>query len=166
MAASERMPIDPVSYEFSIDNLTWYLDVSPADGWIDYEETAVAFCVIFAVALFIALLLHNRGQIKKVNEKLQRLAHLDSLTSCYSRHYVNTILPNQRNGSWNDPDSRYSLAIIDIDNFKTSTTATGTIPGTKPLSPLPRYLRTTANVPTATVSSATAETNLSCCSTM
>lgn len=118
MAASERMPIDPVSYEFSIDNLTWYLDVSPADGWIDYEETAVVFCVIFAVALLIALLLLNRGQIKKANEKLQRLAHLDSLTSCYSRHYVNTILLNQRNGSWNDPDSRYSLAIIDIDNFK------------------------------------------------
>lgn len=65
MAASERVPIDPVSYEFSINNLTWYLDVFPADGWIDYEETAVVFCVIFAVALLIVLLLLNRGQIKK-----------------------------------------------------------------------------------------------------
>ena len=118
MEASEHVPERPVSYEFAVGNLSWHLDVAPADGWVDYVELAVVFCVIFVVALLIALLQMNRGQIKKANERLQRLAHLDGLTSCYSRNYVNAILLNQRNGEWNDPDVKFSLAIIDIDNFK------------------------------------------------
>lgn len=116
--ASDKAPKDPASYKFTIKNLTWYLDVSPASGWTDYGEMIVVFGVILAVALLISLLLLNRGQIKEANERLRRLAHLDSLTSCYSRHYVNTVLLNQRNGLWNDPEVRYSLAIVDIDNFK------------------------------------------------
>lgn len=118
MDASESMPSNPVSYKFSIKNLDWYLDVAPSDGWTDYAETAVVLTVIIAVALLIALLLYNREQLREANDKLRRLAQLDSLTSCYSRHYVNTILLNQRNGLWADPTARYSLAIVDIDNFK------------------------------------------------
>lgn len=118
MESSESLPSNPVSYKFSITNLTWYLDVSPSDGWTDYAEMAVVFIVIIAIALLVALLLLNREQLTEANDKLRRLAHLDSLTSCYSRHYVNTILLNQRNGLWNDPTARYSLAIVDIDNFK------------------------------------------------
>lgn len=118
MDASERLPSKPVSYEFSIANLNWYLDVSPSTGWTDYTEAAIVFIVIIAVALLVALLLRNRELLTKANEKLRRLAHLDSLTSSYSRHYVNTILLNPRNGLWADPAARYSLAIVDIDNFK------------------------------------------------
>ncbi|MDC7286343.1 diguanylate cyclase [Blautia schinkii] len=118
MDASENLPSHPVSYKFSITNLNWYLDVAPSGGWTDYVEAAVVFIVIIAVALLVALLLLNREQLTESNEKLRRLAHLDSLTSCYSRHYVNTILLNPRNGLWADPTAKYSLAIIDIDNFK------------------------------------------------
>lgn len=118
MEASSQAPEHPVSYEFTVGNLSWHLDVAPSDGWIDYIELAIVLCVIFVVALLMALLQLNRGQIKKANERLQRLAHLDGLTSCYSRNYVNTILLNQRNGEWNDPNLKYSLAIVDIDNFK------------------------------------------------
>lgn len=118
LSVSEHMPKNPVSYEFSIENLTWHLDIAPTDGWVDYLESTVIFLVILCVSLLLALLMLNRGQIKRANGQLQRLAHLDSLTSCYSRHYVNSILLNPRNGVWNDPDAKYSLAIVDIDNFK------------------------------------------------
>lgn len=116
--ASSQLPDVPVSYEFSIANLNWYLDVSPATGWTDHTEMASVFTVIIAIALLVALLIRNRERLTAANEKLRRLAHLDSLTSCYSRHYVNTILLNPRNGLWADKTAKYSLAIIDIDHFK------------------------------------------------
>ena len=47
-----------------------------------------------------------------------RLAHLDALTSCFSRQYVNSVLVNQISGNWNNPRAKYSIAIIDIDWFK------------------------------------------------
>lgn len=118
MDASENAPQKSVSYEFAINNLVWHLDVAPSEGWLDYAESCIAFLFIAAFALLITLLVLNRIQIKKANEKLLRLAHLDSLTSCYSRHYVNTILLSRNDGEWNDPSVKYSLAIVDIDNFK------------------------------------------------
>lgn len=118
LGSSVNAPVLPVSYEFTIANLTWHIDVAPSEGWRDYGEMAVVFFVILGIALLLALLLLNRVRIKSANEKLLRLAQLDSLTACYSRHYVNTVLINQRNGLWNDPSAKYSLAIVDIDNFK------------------------------------------------
>lgn len=108
----------PVSYTFSVQNLTWHLDVSPRNGWIDYPQLAVAIAAILGVALLLAIQMLDKSRIKEINEKLERLAHLDALTSCYSRQYVNTVLVNQCSGLWNNPNAAYSLAIIDIDYFK------------------------------------------------
>lgn len=118
MENSKELPTDSVSYEFPIMNLTWHLDVSPMKGWNNYIEFLIVFAVIIGISLLIATQLMDKARIKRANEKLQRLAHLDALTSCYSRQYVNTILLNQRNGCWSDPSVKYSLAIIDIDYFK------------------------------------------------
>ncbi len=60
----------------------------------------------------------EKMNIKAANAKLERLAQTDALTACYSRQYVNTVLVNQINGQWNDPNVKYSLAMMDIDYFK------------------------------------------------
>lgn len=118
LAASPNATVDPVHHSFSLLNLKWHIDVSPSNGWTGFLEIAVALSIILGVSLLIALLLLDQAHIKQTNKKLERLVHLDSLTSCYSRHYVNTVLVNQRNGRWNDPNFKYSLVIIDIDHFK------------------------------------------------
>lgn len=140
LSTSDQKPQNPVSYEIALRNLNWYFDVSPSNGWVDDSEAVIVFCIIFSLALLIALLLVNRGQIKRANEELRRLAHLDSLTSCYSRHYVNTVLLDQRDGSWNDPDARYSLVIIDIDNFKSINDTYGHDVGDRALIAISRVL--------------------------
>ncbi len=118
IAASEHAPSYPVSYEFSVVNQSWHLDVAPSDGWFSKLYLIAGFFAIFVISLFASLLFLDQVRIKKANKKLQRLAHLDSLTSCYSRHYLNTVLIDRRNGQWRNKDWKYSLAIIDIDFFK------------------------------------------------
>lgn len=118
LAGSDAVPDQPVSYAFPLRNLTWHMDVAPADGWVDHMALAVAFAIILGVSLLLAMLLLAQERIRQANEQLQRIAHLDGLTACYSRHYVNSILIDQRTGRWNDPNMKFSLAMIDIDDFK------------------------------------------------
>lgn len=69
--------------------------------------------------------IHNRRldkafrDIDKSVTELKRLAYMDELTGCFSRHYVNSFLIDRYSKEWRDPQARYSLAIVDIDSFKT-----------------------------------------------
>lgn len=118
LASSQELPVQPVTYPFSLRNLTWHLDVAPAAGWVDHTELAAGFAVIFSVALLLAMMLLAQERVRQANKQLKFLAYMDGLTSCYSRHYVNSILVNQRTGGWNDPNLKYSIAMLDIDYFK------------------------------------------------
>ncbi|MDD4371175.1 MAG: diguanylate cyclase [Anaerostipes sp.] len=118
LTASKKEAVEPVSYEFDIQNLKWHLDVAPKGHWYSRTQGAAILIVILGISLLIALLLVDKIKIRNVNEKLEQLAHLDGLTKCYSRHYLNTVLINHGTGEWNDPRAKYSLAIVDIDNFK------------------------------------------------
>ncbi|MDD2958683.1 MAG: diguanylate cyclase [Lachnospiraceae bacterium] len=118
LAKSVKEPENAVSFDFPIQNLNWHLDVAPRNGWQNHFQIAAVMLIILAVSLMLALLLMDKIRIRHVNEQLEQLAHLDGLTNCYSRHYVNTILLNRNTGCWNDPRARYSLAIVDIDCFK------------------------------------------------
>ncbi|MGI6501716.1 MAG: sensor domain-containing diguanylate cyclase [Anaerostipes sp.] len=118
LTTSQKAVEEPVSYEFDIQNLRWHLDVAPKEHWHSRTQRTAIIFVILGISLLIALLLVDKIKIRNVNEKLEQLAHLDSLTNCYSRHYLNTVLVNQKTGEWNDPRAKYSLAVVDIDNFK------------------------------------------------
>lgn len=118
LTQSEVAPVQPVTYSFAIENLKWNLDVEPQQGWNNNMELIIIFLALIGISLLISMLLLDKSRIRHVNVKLEQLAHLDGLTNCFSRQYVNTVLVNQRTGKWNDPGARYSLAIVDIDSFK------------------------------------------------
>ncbi|MDD3220677.1 MAG: diguanylate cyclase [Lachnospiraceae bacterium] len=116
--ASQEEPTDVVTEDFAINNLRWNLDLAPVNGWVNYGEVMVVFVAIMCFALLMAAIQLDKIKIQFTNMQLERLAHRDALTSCYSRQYVNTMLVNQRTGRWTDPELKYSMLMIDIDNFK------------------------------------------------
>lgn len=118
LSSSAQLPKDPVSVPLLFENITWYLDVAPITGWYDYAALIIGFAIILGLALLSSLLIFAGLSMRNSNDKLQQLAYRDGLTACYTRNFVNTILLNQRNGHWNDPNSKFSIAIIDIDYFK------------------------------------------------
>lgn len=117
--AGEENLEDAVNYEFAVENLTWNLSLLPINGWI--SSTAIALIALFILlfALLITFSYYSRLKLKAANRELLHLAHIDGLTHCYSRNYVNTMLINPQSGAWLQPMlSKYSLAIIDVDYFK------------------------------------------------
>ena len=118
LASSMKNLNKPVTKTFEISNLSWNLEMAPVDGWFNVIESVAAVLIILGLSLLLARIQSDKMKIEAANAKLERLAHLDALTSCYSRQYVNTVLVNQETGMWNDPMSRYSLAMIDVDHFK------------------------------------------------
>lgn len=118
LASSQERHEDVVSFQFSIQNLIWHLDVAPKNGWYDTVEIGMGVAVIVAISMLIAILLYDKVQIKKANEQLEYVAHRDGLTGCYSRQYVNNILVDRDSGRWKAEGRKYSLAILDIDHFK------------------------------------------------
>ncbi|NLM00120.1 MAG: sensor domain-containing diguanylate cyclase [Treponema sp.] len=118
LTASPKLPENPVSYEFTIKNLLWHIELAPTSGWITYYKYALAFIIVFGFSFLLALITTDRIKIKDTNKTLERLVKLDALTGCYSRQFVNTSLINPKNGEWKDPNMKYSLAVVDVDYFK------------------------------------------------
>ena len=108
----------PVIYEFQTENMHWRLSIS---GALDKAGvwSVVILCVgALAVALLLASNLAGRKMKKQMSELFRELANTDSVTGCNSRHFVYEKLVNQEDGSWNYPEMKYSLAILDVDHFK------------------------------------------------
>lgn len=145
LAISTDIPTNPVTYDFEMQNIEWHLDVAPQYGWHNYLQMFGVLTAIVSVSLLISLLLIDKIKINRANEKLERLAHLDGLTYCYSRHYVNTILINSKTGEWNNPDVKYSLAMIDIDNFKIVNDTFGHEAGDKAIKAIASILKNSVN---------------------
>jgi len=118
IAASDTEPSKPVTQNFAISNLNWNLDLAPVNGWYNIMESTVVFLAILLFAILMTAIQIDKINIRLVNAKLEKLAHLDALTSCYSRQYVNMFLVNQRTGQWYDSNLKYSMIMIDIDYFK------------------------------------------------
>lgn len=141
LASSSKLPEHAVSHQFSIQNLTWYLDVAPQNGWNNYIRIVVVIAGILAISMLISVLLFNKAQIKRVNEHLEYVAHRDELTGCYSRQYVNTVLVDRSSGQWEKADKKYSLAILDIDQFKCVNDTYGHETGDKVIQAISRVLQ-------------------------
>lgn len=118
MAEDGKMDKKPVTLKFNVRNLNWEFSLMPDSRWITVDRY-IPSCILIAFAIWLvgmyANIYHN---LKKSNEKLKHLSFTDGLTGVYSRNYVNSMLIDVKDGKWKDPQFKYSLMIVDIDNFK------------------------------------------------
>ncbi|MBR6753208.1 MAG: sensor domain-containing diguanylate cyclase [Clostridia bacterium] len=108
----------PVIYEFQTESMQWRLSMT---GTLDKAGvwTVVLLCAAtFVVSLLLASNLAGRKLKKQMTVLFRELANTDSVTGCSSRHFVYEKLVDQKSGSWNYPEMKYSLAILDVDHFK------------------------------------------------
>lgn len=125
LASEGAMPRHVVRYPFAVKNLSWYLDLAPDRGWYNLEVMSFGIAMALLVALLAALMVLDKAHIRRANIQLQNQAYQDGLTACCTRHFVNSILLDQRDGQWKDTTAKYSMAIVDIDNFKDVNDACG-----------------------------------------
>ena len=109
----------PVYYEFKTENMQWRLAVSGTLGAASNFTIALLVMGVIAVSALLAANFANRHQRKRMSEMFRELANTDSVTGCATRHFVYEKLVDQESGQWQLDGLNYSLAILDVDHFKT-----------------------------------------------
>lgn len=74
--------------------------------------------ILLISSLLIALMVHFRQRLDHLNKNLKGIENTDPIALCRSRYFLYSVLLDPRTGRWNDPDTRYSLALVDIDRFR------------------------------------------------
>lgn len=109
----------PVYYEFKTENMQWRLAVSGTLEAASNFTIALLVMGVIAVAALLSTNFANRHQRKRMSEMFRELANTDSVTGCATRHFVYEKLVDQESGQWQLDGLNYSLAILDVDHFKT-----------------------------------------------
>lgn len=109
----------PVYYEFKTENMQWRLAVSGTLEASSNFTIALLAVGVIAVSALLAANFANRHQRKRMSEIFRELANTDSVTGCATRHFVYEKLVDQESGQWRLDGMNYSLAILDVDHFKT-----------------------------------------------
>lgn len=109
----------PVYYEFKTENMQWRLAVSGTLEASSNFTIALLVIGVIAVSALLAANFANRHQRKRMSEIFRELANTDSVTGCATRHFVYEKLVDQESGQWQLDGMNYSLAILDVDHFKT-----------------------------------------------
>lgn len=116
MATAGMFKSSPVVTDFNVRNLNWRITMMPEEGWVNVGHIIGVMLVFIALSAMIGVFVAMFLKLQISNEKLEYLSYRDGLTGAYSRNYVKSVLLND--GEWNNEKMKYSLLLVDIDDFK------------------------------------------------
>ncbi|MCQ2573293.1 MAG: diguanylate cyclase [Treponema sp.] len=136
-----------ISEKVTFNNLFWYLDVAPSKGWKNENIDKLAHIVIFLISILFSGFILLVFRIRRDGNKMKVLAEQDNLTNCYSRYYLNSNMLDAVTGDWRYPENKYSVAIVDVDNFKHINDAFGHTTGDRALTCIADILKKSISNP-------------------
>ena len=104
-----------VSYDFTIGEENWILEVAPENGWKDLKLIAIVSGMFTAIVLLLSGLTRVWLVSKENKNKFQILAHTDSLTDIYNRYGFDELAERMIT---KNPKTHFVAALLDIDDFK------------------------------------------------
>ena len=104
-----------VSYDFTIGEEHWILEVAPENGWRDLKLIAIVSGMFTAIVLLLSGLTRVWLVSKENKNKFQILAHTDSLTDIYNRYGFDELAEKMIT---KNPKAHFVAALLDIDDFK------------------------------------------------
>ena len=104
-----------VSYDFTIGEENWKLEVAPESGWRNLRLLVTVGGMFTAVVLLLSGLTRVWLVSKENKNKFQILAHTDSLTGIYNRCGFDESAERMIS---KNPKAHFVAALLDIDDFK------------------------------------------------
>ena len=145
IAETDARLTNGVTHSFSVYNLKWNIDIEPVDGWYSFSTDLIAKFIILLLSFGLTLLVAMFLRIRDDGRKMKIIAEQDSLTHCYSRHYLNSVILNSDTANWHDTEHCFSLAIVDLDYFKSVNDKYGHTVGDIALVNIAKILQSYAN---------------------
>ena len=122
-----------VSYDFTIGEENWKLEVAPESGWGNLRLLVTVGGMFTAVVLLLSGLTRVWLVSKENKNKFQILAHTDSLTDIYNRYGFDESAERMIT---KNPKAHFVAALLDIDDFKFINDIYGHVYGDKALKSL------------------------------
>ena len=104
-----------VSYDFTIGEENWKLEVAPESGWRNLRLLVIVGGMFTAVVLLFSGLTRVWLVSKENKNKFQILAHTDSLTGIYNRYGFDELAEQMIT---KNPEAKFVAVLLDIDDFK------------------------------------------------
>ncbi len=127
--------IEQITNEEKNNIVRKWLTVKYDKRFIDYEILLQFFILFIIIVVFYGI---KQKDLKKYNKKLEELSNTDSLTKLYNRRKIDEILHNLKN-------KKFSLILLDIDNFKNINDTYGHLKGDEILIKLANLLKLNLN---------------------
>ena len=107
-----------VTVPFSSYNLSLSLDLVPSGGWYDFGMIMMGRGIVLFTSLIVMGLAISFTKIRGDSVRMRTMAETDVLTRCFSRYYMGTVILSEDASSWRNPGDTYSVALVDVDRFK------------------------------------------------
>lgn len=127
-----------------LQNVTWYLDISPVYGWISpkkvvrYASVALTLCLLFSLVVTQFAVLINK------NKEISIQAKTDPLTRLYNKNFfwelLEPAIDRHLRHIYGRNDPRLFLCVFDLNDFKQINDIYGHITGDKVLVEFARRL--------------------------
>lgn len=131
----------PVSLLFDTENLHWRLSVTGTMDSVGVFTVSCLYIAAVVISLLFASVAASQKQKRQMNRMFHELANTDSVTGCNTRHFVYEKLVDKASGAWHYSELNYSLAILDVDKFKTINDTYGHEVGDEVLQKIAQLLR-------------------------
>lgn len=107
---------DAIFIILKLSNPGLFAGVAAEDSLVSVMSTFLIACVSIVAMLSILLKQHDKQQerLKEMTEELQLMAHLDPLTQLYNRRYLTQYLERKIA----EGEGKFSVVLLDIDDFK------------------------------------------------
>jgi diguanylate cyclase (GGDEF)-like protein len=106
-----------IEKSIAIFNAVWHLRLSVTRTWYEYPENWVMGIFALFISLLIALIVQKSFEMKELSTKLERLAHTDTLTGVFNRHYFVEFTSTYIRKMERTNENAY-IVMFDLDHFK------------------------------------------------
>ncbi|MDR2124816.1 MAG: sensor domain-containing diguanylate cyclase [Desulfovibrio sp.] len=120
IASNGQAETDGVSFierNMHLFNAEWHLRISTDKKWYEYHENLLMILVSVLVSFLIAFITQKSYELRIVSKELERLAHTDTLTGTYNRHYFTEFVSTQIERIKRTKEKGF-IVLFDLDFFK------------------------------------------------
>lgn len=128
----------------TLQNVTWYLDITPVHGWIAPRKVMLYASIAFSLCLLFSLVVTQFAVLLNKNREISRQARTDSLTNLYNKNsfweLLEPAIERHLKHIYAIDDPRLFLCVFDLNDFKKINDDHGHITGDKLLVEFARRL--------------------------